>query len=113
MRRGARSAFNLYWTAGTALGILFLVGQALAWRELKAAGIFLATNPSSSFFYLLTAAHAVHLLGGITALSYVNVQALRLRLGPGKRTAVDISSWFWHFLDGLWVYLMFLFYVWG
>ena len=44
---------------------------------------------------------------------YVNVQALRLRLGPGKRTAVDVSAYFWHFLDGLWIYLMVLFLVWG
>ncbi len=73
----------------------------------------MASNPSSSFFYLLTAAHAFHLLGGITALVYVNVQALSLRLGPGKRTAVDVSALFWHFLDGLWVYLLVLLFVWG
>ena len=47
------------------------------------------------------------------ALIYVDVQALRLTLGPAKRTAVDISAIFWHFLDGLWLYLMLLFYVWG
>ena len=108
-----RSRFNTWWTAGTVLGIVFLVGQALAWRELKAAGVFVATNPSSSFFYVLTACHAFHLLGGIAALVYVNVQALRLSLGPAKRTAIDVSAVFWHFLDGLWIYLMVLFYVWG
>ena len=47
------------------------------------------------------------------ALFYVDVQALRLSLGPAKRTAIDISAIFWHFLDGLWLYLMVLFYVWG
>ena len=62
---------------------------------------------------MLTAAHAFHLLGGVTALVYVDVQALRLRLGPAKRTAIDVTAIFWHFLDGLWVYLMVLFYVWG
>ena len=108
-----RSKFNFWWTAATALGILFLVGQALAWRELKNAGVFIASNPSSSFFYVLTAAHAFHLLGGVSALVYVDVQALRLRLGPAKRTAIDVSAVFWHFLDGLWLYLMLLFYVWG
>ena len=95
------------------LGALFLLGQALAWRELNTAGIFVATNPSSSFFYLLTAAHGLHILGGLTALAYVDVQALRLRLGPGKRTAVDVSAMFWHFVDGLWLFLMVLFLVWG
>jgi cytochrome c oxidase subunit 3 len=108
-----RSRFNFWWTAATALGILFLIGQALAWRELKNAGVYIASNPSSSFFYVLTAAHAFHLLGGVTALVYVDVQALRLRLGPAKRTAIDVTAVFWHFLDGLWLYLMLLFYVWG
>jgi cytochrome c oxidase subunit 3 len=108
-----RSLFNIWWTLATALGILFLAGQAYAWRELKEAGIFVATNPASSFFYLLTASHAVHLLGGVVALVYVDVQALRLQLGPAKRTAIDVTAIFWHFLDGLWIYLMVLFYVWG
>jgi cytochrome c oxidase subunit 3 len=113
LKTGRRTAFNRYWTAGTVLGALFLLGQAFAWRELYAAGIFVATNPSSSFFYLLTAAHGLHILGGLTALVYVDVQALRLRLGPGKRTAVDVSAMFWHFVDGLWLFLMALFLVWG
>ena len=113
LKAGNRSRFNLWWSAGTVLGILFLVGQAIAWRQLKDAGVFIATNPSSSFFYVLTASHAFHLLGGVMALIYVDVQALRLRLGPAKRTAIDVTAIFWHFLDGIWVYLMVLFYVWG
>jgi len=113
LKLGERSRFNLWWSIGTGLGLLFLVGQAMAWRELKIAGIYVASNPSSSFFYVLTASHALHLLGGVTALVYVDIQALRLSLGPAKRTAIDISAIFWHFLDGLWIYLMVLFYVWG
>jgi cytochrome c oxidase subunit 3 len=113
LKRHDRGKFNLWWSIATGLGILFLVGQAFAWRELKAAGIYVASNPSSSFFYVLTASHAFHLLGGVIALVYVDVQALRLRLGPAKRTAIDVTAIFWHFLDGLWLYLMVLFYVWG
>src|ERR1017187_1681698 len=113
LKSGRRTAFNRYWTAGTVLRALLLLGQAFAWRQLNAAGIFVATNPSSSFFYLLTAAHGLHIVGGLSALMYVDVQALRLRLGPGKRTAVDVSAVFWHFVDGLWLYLMALFLVWG
>jgi cytochrome c oxidase subunit III len=108
-----RSGFNFWWTAATALGILFLLGQALAWRELKDAGVYVASNPAGAFFYVLTVAHAVHVLGGATALVYVDVQAWRLRLGPAKRTAIDVTAVFWHFMDGLWVCLMVLFYVWG
>jgi cytochrome c oxidase subunit III len=113
LKAGNRTGFNFWWTAATALGILFLIGQGLAWRQLKEAGVYIATNPCSSFFYVLTAVHALHLLGGVASLVYVDIQALRLRLGPAKRTAIDITAIFWHFLDGVWLYLMVLFYVWG
>ena len=113
LRGGHRAQFNYYWIAGSLCGLVFLAGQLYAWSELKDQGIFLATNPSSSFFYLLTAAHGVHVMGGIAAMLYVTIQALRLRLGPGKRTAVDITTWYWHFLDGLWLYLLCLFTFWG
>ena len=113
LRSGDRSGFNLWWTIATALGVLFLAGQGVAWYQLKDAGVYVSTNPSSSFFYVLTAAHAFHLMGGVSALLYVDVQALRLRLGPAKRTAIDVTAIFWHFLDGIWLYLMILFYVWG
>ena len=113
LRAGRRAAFNRYWTGATVLGALFLGGQYLAWRQLNDAGFYLATNPSSSFFFVLTCAHAVHLLGGVSALGYIDVQALLLRLGPGKRTAVDVSAYFWHFLDAIWIYLMALFFFWG
>jgi cytochrome c oxidase subunit 3 len=113
LKAGARGRFNTWWTLGTGLGVLFLAGQWVAWQQLKSAGVFISSNPSSSFFYVLTACHAFHLLGGVSALIYVDVQALRLSLGPAKRTRVDISAIFWHFLDGLWLYLMLLFYVWG
>ncbi len=113
LKHGRRDSFNLWWTAATALGIAFLIGQGIVWRELSNAGVYIASSPTSSFFYLLTAAHAAHLLGGLGALIYVDVQALRLRLGPAKRTAIDVTAVFWHFLDGVWLYLMVLLYVWG
>jgi cytochrome c oxidase subunit 3 len=113
LKSGDRGKFNFWWSVATALGVLFLAGQAAAWYQLKQAGVYISTNPASSFFYVLTAAHAFHLIGGVAALLYVDVQALRLRLGPAKRTAIDVTAIFWHFLDGLWLFLMVLFYVWG
>jgi len=113
LKTGDRGRFTACWTAATALGILFLLGQAWAWMELRHAGIYVATNPGSSFFYVLTAAHAIHLLPGLAALAWVDVQALRLRLGPARRTAIDVTAVFWHFLDGIWILLMLMFYVWG
>jgi len=112
LRSGNRSRFNGWWTAGTILGFLFLAGQALAWEQLRAAGIYVASNAATAFFYILTASHAAHLIGGLAALVYVDIGALRFRLGPGKRTAIDVSAVFWHFLDGIWLYVMVLLYVW-
>jgi cytochrome c oxidase subunit 3 len=113
LRTGARIEFNWWWAAGTALGLAFLGGQTLAWREWAAAGIYLTTNPSASFFYVLTAAHGAHVIGGLSALAYVAIQAFRYRLGPAKRTAVDLATVFWHFLDGLWLYILGLLVIWG
>jgi cytochrome c oxidase subunit 3 len=113
LRAGLRSKFNAWWSAGAVLGVLFLLGQALAWQQLKDLGIYVATSPSSSFFYVLTASHAFHLVGGVAALIYVAARSLSQGLGTARRTVIDISAIFWHFLDGLWVYLMVLFYVWG
>jgi cytochrome c oxidase subunit 3 len=113
LRARNRSRFNLWWTAATALGAVFLAGQLMVWNELRAAGVYVATNPSSSFFYVLTAVHAAHLIGGMTALIWVDVQAWRLQLGPAKRTAIDICAIFWHYLDALWLILLASFYIWG
>ena len=112
LNAGWREAGNRWVTATAALGLLFLAGQLLAWRQLAASGIYLATNPSSSFFYLLTGAHAVHLAGGLLALLYLTVAAWRYRLGPAKRTMVEVTSLYWHFMDGLWVYILLLLWVW-
>lgn len=113
LRASDRDRFNFWWTAATALGVVFLLGQAYAWRRLAESGVYVAANPSSSFFYVLTAAHGVHLVGGLAALIWVGVETRRLRLGPARRTAIDVTAVFWHFLDGLWVYLMVLLCVWG
>jgi cytochrome c oxidase subunit 3 len=87
------------------LGVLFAVGQFIAWRELSNAGIYLRTNPSSSFFYILTGAHIVHLSGGIIFLLYVLLRALRGYYSSRNRLGVELCATYWHFLDGLWVYL--------
>jgi len=96
----------LYATVG--LGLLFLVGQLGAWRELAAHGYFLATNASASFLYLLTAAHGIHLLAGIPALGYLAVRARAIALGQQRRTAVDVTAIYWHFMDALWIYILIL-----
>jgi cytochrome c oxidase subunit 3 len=112
LNQGLRAASNGWITATTVLGALFLVGQVAAWRQLSDAGIYLATNPSSSFLYLLTGAHAIHLAGGLIALSYITLAAWRYRLGPAKRTVVEVTAIYWHFMDGLWIYILLLLWWW-
>ena len=104
---GEREAFRSWWWVTTGLGLLFLAGQILAWRQLAAAGMLLATNPSSSFFYLLTAAHGAHLAGGIFALFYVTFRQWK-RSRISQATAAELTSIYWHFMDGLWVFLLVL-----
>jgi len=87
------------------LGFGFLAGQWLAWGELKARGFFVDTNPNSSFVYLLTAAHAVHLAGGIIALIWASVTSLLQRPVEGRRIVVDVTAWYWHFMAVLWIYV--------
>jgi cytochrome c oxidase subunit III len=90
------------------LGLLFLAGQYLAWRQLSAQGLYLATNPSSSFFYVLTAAHGLHVLGGLGGLVRVIGKLGRLVL---RRSTLDATARYWHFMDVLWIYLLLLLWV--
>ena len=91
------------------LGLCFLFGQWMAWQELAARGFFVATSPSSSFFYVLTAGHALHLFGGVLALLYASVTALLLRRPiESRRIVVDVTAWYWHFMALLWIYVFVL-----
>jgi cytochrome c oxidase subunit III len=88
-----------------ALGTGFLVGQLLAWRELAHRGFYLATSPSSSFFYVLTGMHALHLVGGVVALLYAAATVFRSRALERRRIVLDVTAWYWHFMALLWLYI--------
>jgi cytochrome c oxidase subunit 3 len=98
------------------LGLAFLAAQLLAWRQLVRQGAYMATNPYNSFFYLFTAAHGLHLLGGILALLYLLLRTIRRRgtvEGELRRLgAADAATIYWHFMDGLWVVLFLLLFFW-
>ena len=101
----AVDAPHLAWLLFTiSLGLLFLAGQLVAWGNLVDQGFTLASNPSSSFFYLLTAMHGLHLLGGLAGLLYV---VYRVRGSTTERavTAFKAASLYWHFMMVLWLYL--------
>lgn len=95
----------LLLTAG--LGFVFLAAQVVAWRELAAQGVYLATDPHRAFYYVLTATHGLHLLGGLLALVYLLIR--RQRQSKGKLEAVSV---YWHFMDVLWIFLFLLLFLW-
>jgi cytochrome c oxidase subunit III len=107
---GDLKGFRTLWQVTTGLGVLFLIGQVIAWRQLVDQGFYVSTNPASSFFYIFTAAHGVHLLGGVGALCYVlfrNFQKTKLT----QSVAAEVTSHYWHFMDGLWLFLLALLYL--
>jgi len=103
----AGRASDVPWMAVTlALGILFLAGQWVAWGQLRASGFYVTTTPSSSFIYLLTGTHAIHLLGGVIALLVAGVASLLHRSAVTRSIVVDITRWYWHFMAAIWVYIL-------
>ena len=97
----------LWLTATLLLGFLFVGGQYMAWNQLRQEGLYLATNPNSSFFYVFTAIHALHVLGGLGGLLLVMVRFLR-RTPSLRRSTLDSASYYWHFMGVLWLYLFIL-----
>jgi cytochrome c oxidase subunit III len=93
----------LYATLG--LGLLFVAGQYMAWLQLRSQGLYLATNPNSSFFYLFTALHALHVMGGLAGLGRV---IRRLGQATLRRSTLNATAYYWHFMGVLWVYLFLL-----
>ena len=103
---GARKA--LAWLAVTLLlGLAFCVGQYMVWQQLRAVGIYLATNPNSSFFYVLTVVHALHVLAGICVLVYL-IARLMASHTTFRRSRFQNTAIYWHFMGVLWLYLFLL-----
>lgn len=116
LKQAAANAYKSWLLLTVVLGVSFLASQLIAWRKLAKQGVYIASNPHSSFFYLLTAVHGVHLLGGLGALAYLS---LRSRAPQSEKSAptraqakADAVTLYWHFMDFLWLYLfVLLFYV--
>lgn len=105
---GTAAGHPRLWLEGTlTLGLAFLAGQLVAWRQLAESGLYVATNPSSSFFYVLTAAHALHLVGGLFGLLLV-LHRLSGAVLTLRKSTIDAVAYYWHFMGVLWVYLLLL-----
>jgi cytochrome c oxidase subunit III len=116
LKSAQKSSYQRWLLLTTALGLGFLGSQLLAWRQLVGQGIYVTSNPHSSFFYLLTATHGVHLLGGLLALAYLLVRTGRIQSNyqaqSGPEAASGAVTLYWHFMDGLWIYLFLLLFFW-
>lgn len=115
--KGARdSSYGTWLMATAALGLIFVASQLFAWRQLARQGVYVATHPHSSFFYLFTAAHGLHVLGGIAALTYLLLRTRTKRdtvEGELRRVgAAGAATVYWHFMDGLWICLFLLLFFW-
>jgi cytochrome c oxidase subunit III len=102
-----RSVPMLWLNVTMFLGLVFVVGQYFAWLKLRSEGLYLPTNPNSSFFYVLTGVHAIHVLGGLGGLSRVMLK-FRSPSNRLRRSTMDATSYYWHFMGLLWIYLLFI-----
>ncbi len=100
----------------TVLGAAFISSQLLAWLELVRRGVYVQSNPYAGFFYILTAVHAVHVIGGIVALGAVVLRTWyqdgSLEEAERRKTLAQVVGWYWHFMGGLWLILLFLLSFW-
>jgi len=92
--------------AGGASALIFLAGQLLAWRQLSLAGYFVASNPANSFFYLITAVHGLHLMGGLVALGRTIAKVWHGAEMTQVRLSVELCAIYWHFLLLVWLVLL-------
>jgi cytochrome c oxidase subunit III len=87
------------------LGCVFVFGQYAAWLQLRSEGLYLASAPSSSFFYVFTVLHALHVIGGLAGLVYVTS---KVHHGVLRMNTLSAASQYWHFMALLWIYLLLL-----
>ena len=116
LKQSLTNAYSRYLLLTGVLGLAFLGSQLISWRQLASQGIYVSTHPHSSFFYLLTGAHAVHLAGGLLALTFLWFRSRpkldNADLATIRQATADAVSIYWHFMDALWIYLFLLLFLW-
>ena len=99
---------SIYVLGALALGLFFGYCQVKGWDQLTAMGMYFVgegSNPSSSFLYVITFAHLMHVIGGLVALIITSVKSLQSKYTKDNYLGIELISIYWHFLDVLWVYL--------
>lgn len=101
--KGNSDKAKLGMAVGGAFAFAFLVGQYLAWLQLRAAGFYVETNPANAFFYLITGMHGLHMLGGVVAWSRSMSRLWRGADIAGVKLGVELCAIYWHFLLVVWL----------
>jgi cytochrome c oxidase subunit 3 len=104
--------FKLWLAVTMSLGFGFLGAQLIAWHHLVESGFYINRNFHSGYAYIFTGLHGLHLLGGLVALAYLMARAQEKWTAVRRRVSVDVTALYWHFLDGLWIYLLALLFFW-
>jgi cytochrome c oxidase subunit III len=89
-----------------ASGCGFLLGQYAAWRHLNHAGITIGNGPASTFFFVLTGAHALHLAAGLVILLYACIAPGPRHSLERRSITLDVTAWYWHFMSIMWIYVL-------
>jgi len=113
-KRGNLGSFMLWWFVTIALGLEFLVATGLDWKQLIYHDHFtISTNLAGTTFYSLVGLHASHVTIGLILLTLVFVLTLFNKVGPEQHERVEMLSWYWHFVDGIWIVVFSVVYVIG
>jgi cytochrome c oxidase subunit 3 len=104
-RRAERDGVRRGMAASGLLTLGFLIGQLVVWRQLHGAGFFLSTNAATAFFYLLTAVHGLHVLGGLVAWGRASARAWRGQDPARIQLGVELCATYWHYLLAVWLAL--------
>jgi len=113
LKQNSSASYNRYLSLTVLLGLGFLASQLIAWRQLAQQGLYISTHPHSSFFYLLTGVHGVHVAGGLLGLGFLWLRSRRYAEEPARRQGMaDAVSIYWHFMFALWIYLFLLLFLW-
>jgi cytochrome c oxidase subunit 3 len=112
--RGKRGGFLLWWAITIGLGVAFLVGTGFEWHDLiYRQQLTIGRNLFGSTYYTLVGLHALHVTAGVTIMLLVLGLALRRRVTTANGTTVELVSWYWHFVDGVWVVVFTVVYLLG